>query len=59
MRSHYSYLVSINDEPDGSVWVRPHPGRASQKALYMLGQMDPGELTSSLASKSGETAKTL
>lgn len=60
MRSHYDYLVTVNDEPDGSVWVRPHPGRASTKALYMLGQMDPGEGRDSMkVPDSGESAKTL
>jgi len=70
MQSHYDYLVTVNDT-EASTWVRPHPGRASRKALYTLGQMDPGELTASVKAPedhsklpkllrgSGETAKTL
>jgi len=60
LRSHYRTLVSINDD-NGSVWVRPHPGRASPAALHQLGQLDLGEFefarTSSKAQ--GEGVKTL
>lgn len=38
--SHYSYLVSINDEPNASLWIQPPPGQASPGALPVLGQSD-------------------
>lgn len=40
LSSHYDYLKSINDEPNGSLWIRPPAGRAGQPALAVLDQVD-------------------
>jgi len=40
LSSHYDYLKHINDEPNGSVWIKPSPGRASPDALWVLDQVD-------------------
>jgi fatty acid desaturase len=40
LASHYSYLVSINDGPNASLWVQSSPGQASPETLRVLGQFD-------------------